>query len=262
MIIDFHTHMFPDKLAERTMQKLSETSKLPYFTDGTLQGTLLSMKKHGIDYSVVCNIATNAKQTENVNQFAVEMDQYPELISFGSVHPDSDYIYFLDYLKEHQIKGIKLHPEYQVFFADEPRMQKIYEAILKRGFTLIFHTGYDDGIGEPVHATPQALKNIISMFRGEKVVFAHMGGFKRWDGVMEHLMGEDVYFDTSCTAGFMDFDQFESMVKTHSTDKILFATDLPWTNPEDGIKEIKALSISDEEKDKIFYQNAAKLLGL
>ena len=153
--------------------------------------------------SVVCNIATNAKQTENVNKFAVEIDKNPHITSFGSVHPDSDYEYFLDKLKDSGIKGIKLHPDYQGFFIDDAKMQPIYEAILKRGFVLIFHAGVDDGIGDPVHATPERIKNIIEMFRGEKAVFAHMGGFRVWNDVCRYLLDEDVFFDTSCSAGFI-----------------------------------------------------------
>lgn len=262
MIIDFHTHMFPDSLAEKTIQHLSQTSDFPNQTNGTMQGTIENMEKSGVDLSVVCNIATNAKQTENVNKFAVEIDKNPKLISFGSVHPDCDWSYFLDWLKENQIKGIKLHPDYQGFFVDEPRMQKIYEAILKRGLVLIFHTGFDDGIGEPVHASPRRLKSILPMFRGEKVVFAHMGGFRRWEGVCEHLLGEDVFFDTSCSAEFMGFSQFEKMIRIHTPEKVLFATDLPWTNPEQEIRKIQSLCISQEEKEKILGENARQLLGL
>lgn len=262
MIIDFHTHMFPDFLAAKTIPYLAEISKFPNHTDGTLKGTVESMDKYGIDKSVVCNIATNAKQTENVNNFAIEINKNDRLISFGSVHPDCDYIYFLDKLKDCGIKGIKLHPDYQGFFIDDVKMQKVYEEILKRGFVLIFHSGVDDGIGEPVHATPERIKNVIGMFRGEKTVFAHMGAFRLWDEVCRYLIEEDVYFDTSCSAGFIEPSMFEKMVVSHGTDKILFATDLPWTNPEEGIAEIKGLNISEEEKKNILGNNALKLLEI
>ena len=206
MIIDFHTHMFPDRLAQKTIEKLSAMAGIESHTDGTLLGTIGKMNECGISKSVVCNIATNEKQTENVNKFAVEINENPEIISFGSVHPDCDFIYFLDFLRDNGIKGIKLHPDYQQFFIDDERMQKVYENILKRNFVLIFHTGIDTGVEGPTHATPDRIKNTLGMFRGEKVVFAHMGGFKMWDEVAEKLVGEDVYFDTSCTAGYMPYE--------------------------------------------------------
>ena len=262
MIIDFHTHMFPDKLAEKTISHLSELSGYKPYSNATESGNVAVMDKHGIDISVVCNIATNAKQTENVNKFAVHVNQNDRLISFGSVHPDCDYIYFLDMLKENGIKGIKLHPDYQGFFIDDAKMSKIYEEILKRDFVLIFHTGYDDGIGEPIHAAPERIKNIMSMFRGEKVVLAHMGSFKMYERVCENLLGEDVFFDTSCSEAYIPQEKFEEMIKEHSPEKILFGTDLPWTNPEWGLECVNKLNISNEDKSKILGENAVKLLRL
>lgn len=262
MIIDFHTHMFPDNLAERTISHLAEKSGFKPYSDATENGNIHAMDKYGIDTSVVCNIATNSKQTENVNKFAVRINQNERFVSFGSVHPDCDYIYFLDFLKDNNIKGIKLHPDYQNFFIDDKKMRKIYEEILKRDFVLIFHTGVDDGIGEPTHATPERIKNIIGMFRGEKVVLAHMGGFKMWESVCENLLGEDVFFDTSCNEHYIPFDVFENIVKTHKPEKILFGTDMPWTNPTNGIEVINKLNITQAEKDNILGGNAKKLLGL
>lgn len=262
MIIDFHTHMFPDKLAARTIAGLSEKSGYKPNSDATVTGNIKVMDEFGIDKSVVCNIATNAKQTENVNRFALEVNKNDRLISFGSVHPDCDYIYFLDKLKAEGIKGIKLHPDYQGFFIDDKKMSQIYEAILKRNFVLIFHTGTDEGIGEPTHATPKRIKNVMSMFRGEKVVLAHMGSFKMWDDVKETLLGEDVYFDTSCSERYISEDEFENAVRAHGADKILFGSDLPWSDPKKGIERINSLNISNEDKSKILGKNAERLLGL
>ena len=133
--------------------------------------------------AVVQNIATNAKQTAHVNDFAIEPMQEPKLIPFGSVHPDCDWRYELDRLADNGIKGIKLHPDYQDFYIDEVRMQPIYEYILKKGFILLFPAGLDIGLPNPVHAEPERTANVLGLFAGEKVVLAHMGGFQRWDAV-------------------------------------------------------------------------------
>ena len=63
MIIDFHTHAFPERIAERAIEKLSYTSGglIPQ-TDGTVESLKYLMKKDGIDKSVVLAIATNEKQ--------------------------------------------------------------------------------------------------------------------------------------------------------------------------------------------------------
>lgn len=254
--------MFPDKLAQKTIAALSAKSGYIPNSNATERGNIEAADKFGIDKCVVCNIATNAKQTENVNKFAAEINKNERLVSFGSVHPECDYIYFLDLLKDEGIKGIKLHPDYQGFFIDDVKMRKIYEEILKRELVLIFHTGVDDGMGEPTHATPERIKNVMGMLRGERVVLAHMGSYKMYERACESLLGEDVFFDTSCNENYIPFEKFEDMVKAHSPEKILFGSDLPWTSPGEGIKRIKKLGISEEDKEKILGKNAERLLGL
>ncbi len=262
MTLDFHTHLFPDKLAEKTIAHLSEISGYAPNSDATVIGNMKVMDKCKIDKSVVCNIATNVKQTENVNRFAIEVDKNPRFVSFGSVHPDCDYKYYLALLQENGIKGIKLHPDYQGFFIDDKKMGAIYEEILKRDFVLIFHTGVDDGVGEPAHATPERIKNVIGMFRNEKVVLAHMGGFKMCEESAEKLIGEPIFLDTSCNEGFMPIEIFEKMIKEHGADRILFGSDLPWTNPKVGLERVNLLNISNAEKEMILGKNAEMLLSI
>ena len=75
MLIDFHTHCFPDKIAHSAINKLSFASGgLKNYTDGTYIGLKNSMQKNNVDISVVLSIATNASQQKNVNDFAASLN--------------------------------------------------------------------------------------------------------------------------------------------------------------------------------------------
>lgn len=263
MVIDFHVHMFPDKLAPRTIPLLAERAGLLPYTDGTLISTLERMKVAGVTKIVHQNIATNPKQMHNVNSFAIASNERPEVISFGSVHPQApDYEAELDRLLAAGISGIKLHPDYQCFFIDDPAMQPLYEAILKRGFILLFHSGLDYGLPEPVHATPEAIGRTLGLFSGEKVVFAHMAGFTMPQRALEHVIGRDVYIDTSCSLGYITEEERLTVLQTHNPNKILFATDCPWGDFATEIEGIRKAALPEELKEKILHRNAEALLGL
>ena len=61
--IDFHTHVFPDKIAKAAIDALAaESGTYRPRTDGTLQGLLDSMKRADISASLVANIATKSTQ--------------------------------------------------------------------------------------------------------------------------------------------------------------------------------------------------------
>ena len=75
MLIDFHTHAFPEKIAERAIAKLSFASGgLEPQTDGTLSSLKERMQRGRVDVSVVMNIATNPSQQKNVNDFAASIN--------------------------------------------------------------------------------------------------------------------------------------------------------------------------------------------
>ncbi len=262
MVIDFHVHLFPDQLADRAVKELAERSHLTPEEGGNLERTRKWMRHDGVDIAVIQNIATNARQTHNVNRFAVEVDKESDFVAFGSVYPECEWEKELDYLKEHGIRGIKLHPDYQQFYVDDPKMQPIYEGILKRGFVLLFHSGLDLGLPDPVHCTPERAAKTLGLFRGEKVVFAHTGGFEYWDQAEQYLIGEDIYIDTSVTAGYLEPKRMEELYKRHNEKKILFATDYPWGNFAKNIQAINSLAFSNEWKEGVFHKNAERLLDL
>ena len=265
MIVDFHTHCFPDRIAERAVSQLAVASgnATPAF-DGTAQGLLNLVHSKGVDIAVVLGIATNVKQQKNVNDFLIELNKRDDVVSFGSVHPDAeDAIDELYRIKEAGLKGIKLHPDYQSFFVDDDRMFRIYETVNKLGLLLTFHAGVDIGVPDPVHCTPQRLKNILPMFDNTNVIAAHFGGYLLWNEVEELLVGEkNLYIDTSFCHTRMPPLWAKRIIEKHGTDKILLGSDLPWSVTDKEMEFIKSLGLSDDVLADIFGNNAARLLGL
>ena len=91
MVIDFHTHIFPDKIAQAALPKLSKASGGGEPCGlATVSSMTDVMKNSGVDKAVFLSIATNPKQQKNVNDFAIAQLDNPYLIPFGSVHPDSE----------------------------------------------------------------------------------------------------------------------------------------------------------------------------
>ena len=103
---------------------------------------------------------------------------------------------------------------------------------------------------------------LICDVQPSKLVLAHMGGNQQWNEVEEYLVGKNVYFDTGVVLDKMDEEQFLRMVRNHGVDKILFATDSPWSGQKEFLKIINEMDLTSEEKEKILGINACKLLGI
>lgn len=263
MRIDFHAHAFPDKILDKAMAVLIENSgQILACSEGSLDTLINRAKENDVDYSVVLNIATNEKQQKNVNDFAIEMNGRPGIIAFGSVHPFSPEAFSeLERIKAAGLKGVKLHPDYQGFFADDPAVFPVYEKAAALGLITVFHAGLDIGIFEPVRCTPTMLAGILPVFQGAPVVAAHFGGFELWYEVEKHLVGKDIYFDTSYCCGRMPPLHAKRIMNNHAPDKLLFGSDAPWSDLSREIGFVKAFAGADRADD-ILGNNAKKLLGL
>ena len=260
MLIDFHTHVFPDKLAPRALQSLSYVAGgIAPYTDGTVNGLLAAMEKEGVDKSVVLNIATNPHQMHAVNDFAASI-RSEKLIAFGSFHPDApDALEELDRIKSLGLKGVKFHPDYQKFFVDDEKLFPLYKKISELGLITVFHAGFDFGFPPPYKCMPKNALKMLDHF-STPVVLAHWGGLSCGDEVLSLLCGRDVYFDVSFGCGVMPRSTALAIIEKHGTDKLLFGTDSPWHTPTMELNMQNTLGLSDEEKDKINYKNAQKLL--
>ena len=264
-IIDFHTHIFPDAIAEKSIASLEEKAGIKAATDGTLQGLLESMELSGVDLSVILPVVTKPSQFDRINSFAAEVNaKYGDrVLSFGGIHPDcEEYKNKLDAIKVMGLKGIKIHPDYQGVMIDDVRYMNIIEYADSLGLIILTHAGIDIGLPETVHCPPDRMRKVLDAVKPKKMVLAHTGGWKQWDAVYEYLAGEDVYLDTSFTFDYISREQFLKILDKHAPDKVLFATDSPWSCAAKGIQAIRTLPVSEEVKKAILWENAARLLEL
>lgn len=266
MIIDFHTHAFPDKLAPKALPVLAARVGYAPYGSGTVSDLIQKMDRDGIDKSVVCNIATNPKQQSNVNNFAIEaMEAHRDrLICLGSVHPDSDCIAEeLARLKSAGIPGIKIHPDYMETAIDSPKFDPIFDLCTELGLFIITHAGFDVCSPHMVHANPDRILHRLRRNPEIRLICAHFGGNMMWDEVEKKLCGQNLWIDTSMgVLEGLSKDQAKRIITRHGTDKVLFGTDFPWCDGKTNLEYIRSFGLSREDEEKILFQNAASLLPL
>ena len=270
MIIDFHTHTFPEKIAAGAINKLEKMSGLAAATDGTLDGLKASMEEAGIAISVVLPVITKPEQFASMNSYARKItpdiftaDRYGQILSFGAVHPYSpDYKEQLREIRNMGLKGIKIHPDYLGIMIDDPKMLSLIDEACCQELVISIHAGIDIGMPDKVHCPPDKSARMLDLLHPQKLVLAHMGGWNQWNMVEELLMGRDVYLDVSMSAGFMDQAQMQRLLDGHGTDRILFATDSPWGDQKSGIEYLESFRLTEDDKNKILRGNALRLLDI
>lgn len=264
MLIDFHIHAFTDSIAKRAMDSLKSVGDMNAYTDGTVSDTSEKLSAWQVDRGILLPIATKPSQQTTINNWAAEVQTSQErIISFGSIHPDApDAMDELERIHVLGLKGVKFHPDYQNYFIDDEKAFPLYEKCAKLGLPAIFHAGFDPVSPAVCHALPEASRRVLDAVPDFVMVLAHMGGMYRWDEVEEYLVGQNVYFDTAYVAEEISDEQAFRIIKNHGADKILFASDCPWSDSPRQLEMINRLPLTGEEREAILWKNAAKLLRL
>lgn len=266
MLIDFHTHIFPDKIAEHAISAMEKSGGIPAYTRGTAAELRASMREAEIDASVVLPVVTNPRQFDSINRFAAEINSDNGLYSFGGIHPDCENIEEkLDYIKSLGLRGIKLHPDYQNTFIDDDRYVRIISYCIEIGLYVVTHSGLDVSYLDTVHCTPDRVLNLLSKLPKHsepRLILAHIGAAGMFDETENKLLGENVYLDLAFCLDMISEEQLMRIIDGHGSDKILFATDSPWKPQKKFVKIFNCLNLSDEDRENISHKNAEKILGL
>lgn len=302
MVIDFHTHMFPERIARRTIEKLSLAAHLQPWSMATREDLLRTMAKAGVDLSIVLPVATSAGQVRKINDSAAAMNEAGsseaeaagrtgelgeamsagQIFSLGCMHPEfEDYKEELRRIRDLGLKGIKLHPVYQGVDIDDIRFLRILEEAASLGLIVITHAGIDIGV-PGVHCSPRMCRHAMLEVAGKtksfRLILAHMGGWRNWEEVPELLADTGVCLDTSfSTQSFTPLDdgywseedsqmlsaaQFMAIVRAFGAERILFGTDHPWSDQAQSLRFIRSLPLTKREKEQILGENAHMLLNL
>ncbi len=261
-IIDVHTHAFPDALAPRAMAALEDPIDWKAIGDGTIAGLLRSMDTAGVDASVICSIATKPSHVEPILKWS-ESIASDRIIPFPSLHPETlDVAAWVHRFRDAGLRGVKMHPMYQEFTFDEPRMDPLYAAIAEAGLVYEPHCGYDIAFPGDKRADADRLARVIRRHPTLKLLCTHLGGWQQWDAVGKHLIGRNVWMESSMSVSLLGLQATADLIRAQGADKVMFGTDWPWTHQTDQLNLLRLLGLPADQAAAILGGNAARLLGL
>ena len=205
-VIDMHTHIFPDKVAEKATVATAQYFDLPEPPNhhGKVQELADVLAEAGVEYAMVFSAATTAHQVESIHRFICEQCQkYPQFIPCGTLHAEyENYREELKWLRDHGIHGVKIHPEFQHFALDDERLFPMFEEMERTDMFLICHMGDPRvDVSGPKHLLP-----VATTFPKLRCIAAHLGNWGDWD--MEKIRPltrlDNVYTDISSSFSYVE----------------------------------------------------------
>lgn len=256
-IADFHAHIFPDKIAEKASASIGGFYHASSNHIATFDNLLEQEQKAGIDWCVISSSATGSAQVAHLNDFIAQCAaSRPNVIGFGSLFPTMlGWEPELERMQELGLRGIKIHPDFQKIGIDEPKAIPMYRAIAKAGLPVLFHMGdarYD-------YSAPERLTNLIRQVPDLIAIAAHFGGWQAWDRSYEHILPEQVFYDTSSSLMFLGKERALDFLDKMGANRFLFGTDFPMWTPETELARFLDLGLDAATQETILFGNFQRL---
>ena len=257
---DAHAHIYPGKIAEKATASVGDFYSIPMQNVGLPHVLAQRGGEAGIDRFLVCSVATKVEQVRSINQFIQQKcEKYPQFIGLAAWHQDVEDIQGeMDDIQARGLRGIKLHPDFQQFFIDDPRMLPVYEEAHRRGLPVLFHTGDS----RTDYSSPYRLMRVIEKIPEFTCIAAHLGGYSEWKEARRELSGTNVYIDTSSSLFKVSREEAEGNIAHFGVDHTMFGTDFPMWQPKEELERFFALGYSQEENQAMLYDNFARLFRL
>lgn len=261
MIIDAHAHVWPDKIAELALS----ANRLPELNargDGTVSGLEADMAASGVSVSCCLGIANEARHVDSVNRFVAGLTSDTRF-GFGTVHVDLSVEENMASLRRHGVRAVKIHPLFQGFALDDPRLWSIFEAFGDE-IAVITHVGEGGSPEANRLSSPKMIADIARQFPALRLMACHFGGYKILDDAEEMLNGADVVLETSWPPSLSTLrpERVRDLIRRHGAERIVFGSDWPMTSPAEEIKAIDSLGLSDDETKLVLGGTLARVLGI
>ena len=260
-IIDFHTHIYPDAIARKAADTISQFYVLDGDNmDGTAATLLERGRQAGIDHFVVLPVGLKPGHVRHINEFIIgQVAEHPQFTGFGTIHAGMEgLVEEVEFIHSSGLRGVKMHPDTQLFNIDDPRLFPAYERMRELDLPVMLHTGdsrYD-------FSHPRRLRHILTLFPGLKAIGAHFGGYSVYEAALDALRDMDCFLDVSSSLMFLDRDTAVDYIRKYGAERMLFGSDYPLWDPATEIQRFLSLGLRDDEVEQIAHRTAEDLLGI
>ena len=257
-IIDFHTHIYPDAIAKKAAESIRQFYCIEGSNmDGTVDQLLQRGRDAGITRFIVLPVGLKPDHVSHINDFILQQTKlHSEFTGFGTLHAAMPNLTDeTQRIMDMGLRGIKMHPDSQVFDIDDPHLFPAYE-MLQGKLPVMLHMGdvrYD-------HSHPRRLRHILDLFPKLDVIAAHFGGYSMYETAFEILKDKNCYFDISSSMMFMPKGVAEKYIRAYGPHRLVYGTDFPLWDPKIEVKRFLELNLTPEEIEQIAYKTALRIL--
>lgn len=278
MIIDCHTHIFPDEVRKdreafcKRDEGFSPIYKNSKARIAGVEDLIASMDESGVERSVICGFPWSQPDLCSLhNQYLMESaSRYPgRLIVFISLlfsNPGWSERELNRWIKDGaRGAGEIAFYRQEMTSQDIDSMRPVLTRMEKEGIPILLHVNETIGHSYPGKGmTPlDRFYELILSFPKLTILLAHWGGGLPFYELMPEVAKAmaNVYYDTAASPFLYSRKIYATVSEIVGAQKILFGTDFPLLSPRKYFEELEGSGLSKEDQRKILGLNFLRLMG-
>ena len=279
MIVDIHTHIFPDKIRKHR-EAFFEGEDAFCLLYGSPKAKMVgpealveAMDEQGVDRSVTFGFPWNDMNTMRMhNDHVLEAAaRFPDrLVPFCCVpidHPESTSE--VQRCLRAGAKGVGELACYKSRMDNQAldALTGIMKCALEFDVPVLIHTNEPIGHAYPGKAAMslEEIDALLRRFPENRIILAHWGGGIFFYALLKKEMQErfrNVWFDTAASPFLYDSRVYAIAASIIGVDRILFGSDFPLIRPERYRREILTSEFGPQQLDAVMGDNARRLLRI
>jgi len=264
-IIDFHVHLFPDRMFDAIWEFFRKNYAWDVKPRLYYRQCVEFLRERGVGPIVYSNYAHRPGIAAGLNEWNLSVvEELPDLYCFAAWHPgDDDGLAMAERLLGHErILGFKLQLLVQRFAPDDERLFPLCELVMAKGKRLLMHVGTGPVGNEFVGA--ERFRRLMERYPELPVNVAHMGALE-YRPFLELLEAyPNLMFDTAFVfyPGVEGGYNLGGELLEKYRDRIVYGSDFPnlLFPREVEIEELARYGLSQEFYDRVFYDNGAAFI--
>jgi uncharacterized protein len=238
-----------------------------HFVRSQSEGEYLNeIRSAGLDFAVVIGRDTPAIKNDN-DQIAELVSRHPELVGVGSVDPDrlgaaAAVVEAERAVKTLGLRGINLEPGFGAppRHFDDPIFYPLYEALQAWSKPVFLMTG--PTTPDLAYNNPDAIGRVARTFPKLQIVVHHGA----WPRVNEIIGVAFRYANVTLVPDMYIFQPggglYVEAANGALSDQIAFGSSFPFRAMAQSIADYERIGFRDDVREKLFFANSARLLGL
>ena len=272
--IDVHVHIEP-----AVSHSDAQTAAKKYFGDSGAARDAKSQAEYYRSRKMGCVVFTVDERLSGVTRVSNDdvvrfAEDNPDIaIAFASIDPTRGPAAVKEarrLVSGGLVHGLKLHPQLQQFFPNDPLAYPLYEVFAEAKLPVLFHTGHSGiGTGMPggggirlKYGNPMNIDDVAVDFPELPIIMAHPSFPWQDEAISVCLHKPNVYIDLSGWSPKYFSATLIQYANTLLKNKVLFGSDYPLLTPDRWMADFEKIAIRDEVRPLILRENAVRLLGL